>query len=596
MTRAPGRQAVVVVHGIGEQRPMSTVSGYIGGLCQDHDLVFSAPDEVSAYRDLQRVKVTWLPQLEDAADGSTPLTPTRTDFYELFWANLVVGTEWRHVTSWLAKTLRRWRQLGPRFRRFLRYHVVWAALLLVLAIGLFIASFYVSWFPGLFRWVGVALAPVATGWILLRLGDVARYVDNVGDNVTIQRAVRREGVRLLRDLHAKNRTGSSKPMYDRIVVVGHSLGSVVAYDIVRDYWTEVYRYFGTSQRTDPEVRRFADDVEHLGERLWETQPSSDADRDAFRAAQRRLSARWRDLVSLPPGEPAGVRWAVTDLITLACPLTHADLLLAANAQALEREQWNRGMPSCPPRRQSLSPSYRYGYVTGPRRDVRSWHQAAPFAATRWTNAYFETDIVGGPLRSLFGPGISDVELAPPRGIRGKFPMIHTRYDSVESALGVVRGVIWDYGRRADPESLRGAQLLSLLHVVRELTELPPDRHADAVAAAPLLRRYEPEDQQRLCELLAELAGDPLEPIEGRVAAAVADRAALLSHIVIAHELLDADAANDEEPEEEGFEQARVDRVERHEEVEEQAEQAGAEEEEEEQYEGWAEEPDEEEEE
>ncbi len=344
---------------------MSTLSSYVEGLRGPDDLVFAAPTRISEYRDQRRLKVTWLPPIAPPRDGSASLPPLTTDFYELYWANLVVGSEWRHVTSWLFGLVPRWRRLGPRLRRFLRYHFGYAVALLVLAVVLFLASMAL---PGVFalvaQVVGGLLVPGATGWLVWHLGDVARYVNHVADNVTIQRAVRSEGLELLRQLHDRTYGNSKRPMYDRIVVVGHSLGSVIAYDIVRDYWSEVYRYLGVGPDAPQELREVADAVDRAGETLWTrgVQAEGNDGFTEFQLAQRALSAHWPKLASLPPGEVSAPRWAITDLITLACPLTYADILLTTGAATVESMQWDRSLATCPPRRQRDRSSYRFTYA------------------------------------------------------------------------------------------------------------------------------------------------------------------------------------------------------------------------------------------
>jgi hypothetical protein len=51
------------------------------------------------------------------------------------------------------------------------------------------------------------------------------------------------------------------------------------------------------------------------------------------------------------------------------------------------------------------------------------HHAALFACTRWTNLFYASDIIGGPLKGQFGRFIQDRELTSP----GKSPSSHVRY-------------------------------------------------------------------------------------------------------------------------------------------------------------------------
>ena len=59
--------------------------------------------------------------------------------------------------------------------------------------------------------------------------------------------------------------------------------------------------------------------------------------------------------------------------------------------------------------------------------------AAPFAAVRWTNVHdlptlvFFGDVIGGPLRPVFGPAITDVDLRTRRGGNQSWTFTHTKY-------------------------------------------------------------------------------------------------------------------------------------------------------------------------
>ena len=64
------------------------------------------------------------------------------------------------------------------------------------------------------------------------LGDAARYFRVSPANIAGQRQIRREAVQLLEDLHLSGK-------YDRIIVVAHSLGTVIAYDMLRAYFSRI---------------------------------------------------------------------------------------------------------------------------------------------------------------------------------------------------------------------------------------------------------------------------------------------------------------------------------------------------------------------
>jgi hypothetical protein len=122
----------------------------------------------------------------------------------------------------------------------------------------------------------------------------------------------------------------------------------------------------------------------------------------------------------------GVQWKITDLVTLGSPLAHAPFLMADNRRDFVERVRQREYPTCPPqpddRRDQqygvslLTPPGAAAAVAG----ASLLHHAALFACTRWTNLYFEKDIIGGPIADL-GQWIRNERLAD----AGTFP--HTRY-------------------------------------------------------------------------------------------------------------------------------------------------------------------------
>ena len=78
------------------------------------------------------------------------------------------------------------------------------------------------------------------------LGDAARYFRNSPANVAVRREIRKEAVDALEDLHLSGR-------YDRIVVVAHSLGTVIAYDMLRAYYSRVDKYFPNPETLEPDL-------------------------------------------------------------------------------------------------------------------------------------------------------------------------------------------------------------------------------------------------------------------------------------------------------------------------------------------------------
>jgi hypothetical protein len=88
------RQALILIHGIGEQRPMETLRGFVDVLLdqqQTNSLAdakyYSKPDFLSDNFELRRLV---------SAGGHGD----RTDFYEFYWAHLMPTAAWDRLAGW----------------------------------------------------------------------------------------------------------------------------------------------------------------------------------------------------------------------------------------------------------------------------------------------------------------------------------------------------------------------------------------------------------------------------------------------------------------------------------------------------------------
>ncbi len=397
------RQAVVVIHGVGEQRPMDTLRSFVEAVLPeppgDRVKFLSVPDRMSESFELRRLLA---PQTR-----SRPIT----DFFEYYWAYQVRGTTHRDLVDWLKTLLIRMPSSVPT-----RLIPVWIVTWL-LVVGVVVASFRLA--PLVYgppeaypvrrvaAWLAsLVLLPVLSRFALGYLGDAARYLSATPKNIAVRQRIRGDGVRLLRQLHA---SGS----YDRIIVVGHSLGSVIAYDILKHYWQEVNALHGAPLTVDQSKLEGLDRTAAALEA-----DASQAALEGYRGRQREL---WQEQRRL--GNP----WLVTDLVTVASPLAHAAMLLANTPGELRERQRQMELPVAPPNRNLEGDlTYPVSYdVQGAKRTIRVLHHGALFACTRWTNLYFPGDFVGGPLAPLFGPGVED------RPVHDDWlsftPLSHTRY-------------------------------------------------------------------------------------------------------------------------------------------------------------------------
>lgn len=408
------RQAIVVIHGIGSQRPLSTIKSFTVALGLPGKR-WSKPDRLSDSYELRRYQL------------SRTTTRPRTDMFELYWADKVPGTTLGQTLSWLRSiALRRPRNVSESLRpiayliRAVAVAAVVAVITLLLTLG--VSGLDQLWHAatGLAKvaWISTLLAlvgGVVSGFLIATLGDAARYLDAAPGNITVRQSIRQAGVALLRRLHTEGR-------YDRVAVVGHSLGSVIGYDIIRLYWSEVYLSHATPVTVDQtQLHNYLENCEQLGEA-----PAAPTDKELakHRRAQRDL---WREYRRL--GHP----WLITDLVTVGSPLTHAGTLLARSPKNLDELKADLELPTCPP--------HGAPEVTRPERYLADGHirtilmpiHSAPFAVTRWTNLYVPArgivlgDPIGGPLAPAFGSGIKDVPVTVSPWWRRYTPMAHTSY-------------------------------------------------------------------------------------------------------------------------------------------------------------------------
>lgn len=401
------RQAVLLIHGIGEQRPMETLRGFVDTVwCRDtaiHNphavknggaLVWSKPDTVSDSFELRRL--------------TTPENTgrVRTDFFEFYWQHLMQGTTYGHVFAWLWTLLVRRPSTVPthlQLAYLLLLTLALASLGTALYAGVAAASSTADDRPFVSPWISVSasllLVPLVGLVVRSILGDAARYLHIAPSNVQCRHAIRRAGVKVLAELHRRG--------YDRIVVVGHSLGSVIGYDLL----TYAFPDYHAAAPAQPPAMQALDALEAMASSS-STAPSGNELQPAQRAYAHELAAN-------------GSRWRVTDFVTLGSPLAHAEILLARDRADLQQKQQDRELPTCLP---VLETVQRDGQTlrrfTYPPPDApapyRIPHHAAVFGPTRWTNLYFANraivhgDLVGGPLAAIWGRGVRDVAVTTPK--------------------------------------------------------------------------------------------------------------------------------------------------------------------------------------
>ena len=403
-TKSPPKkeQAVILIHGIGEQTPMKTLRAFIKTVwSEDEDLrwqnvpadLYSGPDRFSSSFELRR-----LVTVRDRKN-------IRTDFFEFYWAHKTTGTKFWHVSKWFWQLLTRPPKHSTASVRF-----AWQAARIITVIST-ILSLLLFWrTPDFLKDQWRYLAPFVpliiayfTNSILLRVvGDAARYLVPAPYNIQNRHEIRQAGVALLDRIIKSQR-------YERIIIVGHSLGSMIGYDILRGLWPQ----YNIKHNTDAET------VNQKLKTLETLAAESPFDRDAYRSAQREYADALRQY---------GNGWCITDFLTLGSPLAHSAWLLAESISDFEEKLNQREFPTCPPYNQGNAEPDRFSYdISGDDgKPLTLPDHAAVFAPVRWTNLYFKSnyavygDIIAGSVNPLFGPGIVDIPLHPPKRNAGFF--------------------------------------------------------------------------------------------------------------------------------------------------------------------------------
>lgn len=411
---AKPKTAVVLIHGIGEQRPMDTLWGFVrAAWTHDAELVhatrnevWSKPELVTGSFELRRITT------REASYGDK----RRFDFFEFYWAHRMQGHTLGGLLRWTLKLFLRAPSQVPK-GLFLAWGfgvglLVAAAVLAILAWqGDLMASL------GIPRWIVIS-APLilAAGSFILhavilpQAGDAARYLSPEPNNVAIRQQIREDGVSLIEKLTASGE-------YDRIVVAGHSLGSVIAHDLLNFAWNRLDRSkISAIHAADSAAMEVLSALEAAARDLVDASP---ADRPARRTAYRNAQRLYHK--TLAKGEAP--LWIVSDLVTIGSPLSKAALLIGHDAEDLQARIARREIPSSPPVLEGKKGNRRFSYP--PANKVRRPHHGAVFGPTVWTNLYHPHhliwfgDIVSGPLRQLFGPAVLDVRLpiGKPPGFR-----------------------------------------------------------------------------------------------------------------------------------------------------------------------------------
>lgn len=434
----PVRQAVVIVHGMGEQQPLDTLNGFIdAALTPDRSgkpFFFSRPEEVS---DSFESRSYLAPHLGEGKNEKH----AQTEFFEYHWAHLMQGNRLDDLAPTFRRMLLRSPRKVPSGLRVV-WVLFWALLVLTICLlwrrefqftlgGLTVDEVVSALVGGgvvggLLVYVMSRLLP---SWLTASFVDVVRYLDTSPRSYEARRQIRAGIIKLLTNLH-------NRGDYDRIVVVAHSLGAFIAYDAIAYLWAHQKGLEGWKDR-DRSVPPSLHDLEVKASALVES-PSAEGV-EAYRDAQRKL---WLEL------REREHPWLVTDFVSVGTPMYFADQIYTTSRQEFERRVKRYELPTCPPQPEGKQANNVHDttlWFSWGDDEHRELYYGAPFAVTRWTNMWFPAekgffgDWFGEALAPLFGPGVLDIPIKgnkPGRFFPGK---AHAQY--------------FDYPKDTDDESV-----------------------------------------------------------------------------------------------------------------------------------------------
>src|SRR5690606_36462858 len=231
-----------------------------------------------------------------------------------------------------------------------------------------------------FGWNGHVVNLMVLGWLayladnllLPYFGDAASYLSAQTETVQSRQGVRNRGLALLKALH-------EDPEYDRVIVIAHSLGSVLAYDLLHVLWREV----GPTKDNPPDAEA-AKAIQTLDD-FVAAHPGETWDADTIRTYQ---ALQWSAYYKLrqqkgDPDKHTLSGWKVSDLITLGSPLTSAEFLITESRDDFRRMKQERVLPTAPA--QNYDENNGALYNDAEKGSVA--HHGAVFSVVRWTNIY-----------------------------------------------------------------------------------------------------------------------------------------------------------------------------------------------------------------
>jgi len=420
------KQAVVIIHGIGNQLPMETAREFVENIKDDTDILYSSPDREANFFETRRLS----------------LSSKKTDFYEFYWANLMSIPRSSDIKEWLSSVLFIKKPSERAKKIVMKIRIVIILLLAVFSYFLItdiIKSYnsngFSAWNTGTFTIATFLiirfLLPRVNIKVAETVGDAVKYLTPSPQNIDSRYKIRQKGVSLLKKLHQK-KDKKGNPLYSRIIIVGHSLGSVVGYDIITNLWHDYIYSYAPSKV--PVLQPILDEMSTLITDYHQSKNSREFPLEAYNELQKLLYDEMKSLDN---------PWLISDFITVGSPLCHGAYIMAKDYAEFDRRTNYRELPLNPPKievkrvgndivkdyARAISYTDDVQAKDGQDAHMRIINHSSQFSFIRWNNIYFNNDYVGGDLNFYFGEGIRNHQFMPKGGfVKTKLPCgSHTNY-------------------------------------------------------------------------------------------------------------------------------------------------------------------------
>jgi hypothetical protein len=451
------RTAVIIVHGMGEQKPLDTLKEFVRTALKPKDpgaepecrraYYYSRPALVTDSYEARRYIARFL---------GAPAKPIQgqSEIFEYHWSYMMTGNRFSDVIPTTLRLLLRpvWKvPVGLRGLWLIVWLVALAAAAAVLAVTFCFPDLGAAAKAAINSSIVAAL--IAFAWRKARTGvaasfvDVVRYLDTSPRSYSARRAIRGGMVDLLRNIHDAGH-------YKRIVVVAHSLGAYIAYDAMHSLWFELHALHAgppVPPRGGPVPLAGLAALQEAADGLFNKQGSADE-------YQKKQFELWKGLRA--QGNP----WLITDFVSVGTPMYFADLLLTRNREEFDNQVRNGQLITCPPRagQQEVEEAQRpetvkYWWTD---KGCQVLGSGTMFAVVRWTNFWFPAvwsffgDWFGGRLAPLFGDGIRDVRIGgntPGRWLPGFAHALYFKYPDDEAPSGIAANIRQALSLDIDPD-------------------------------------------------------------------------------------------------------------------------------------------------